>query len=177
MRYIALCLALAAASPLASAGCLPIIGTVKLTLDQTPERVPICTVATIPGMQGQHFMGPGACYKNELKLVGLPAIHGYSGVTSEAISGSDGGVTSSPAGVQGNRTIWTARSTFSLLGTRFYTAEVIIDTGNGLMVTEQSVITNTDHNGSLFKNATGGFTILGNSIGETAQVRGHICTP
>jgi hypothetical protein len=177
MHRIALCLALAAASSLASAGCLPIIGTVQLT----PEPAGTCTVATDPGMQGQPFLGnvdpaqPG-CFKSVVKLVGLPIAQGYSGVTSEAITGGlpPHGVTYSPAGVQGNRALLTARSTLSMGGTRLYAAEVIIESGNGL-VTEQSNITGTDGKG-LFKNATGGFTIMGNSIGENAQLRGQICT-
>jgi hypothetical protein len=187
MRHIALCLVLAAASPLASAGCLPILGTVKLT----PEQPGTCTVGTFPGMQGQPFLGnnydpqhpenstPG-CFTAVLKLGGLLPAYGYSGVTSEKMTNvlppffpQSGSEAFSPASVQGDRTVLTARSTFSLAGTRLYAAEVIIDSGD--MVTEQSVITGTDGKG-LFKNATGGFVILGNSIGETAQVRGEICT-
>jgi len=169
MRYFALCFALAATSTLASAGCVPILGTVKLTQD------PGCAVATFPGMQGQPFVGE--CYKDVLKLGGLVPAYGYSGVTSEMISSllSGGGEARSPAIAQGGRTLLTARSTFSLGGTRLYAAEVILDSGSGL-VTEQSVITGTDGKG-LFKNATGGFTILGNSIGETAHMQGQICIP
>lgn len=169
MRHIALCLALAAASPLASAGCLPILGTVQLT------PLSDCSVMqNYSGMQGQPFVGE--CYKDVLKLGGLLPASGYSGVTSETISSllPQGGTAASPASVQGGRTLLTARSTFSLGGTRFYAAEVIIQ--SGAQVTEQSVITSTDGNG-LFKNATGGFTILGNSIVQTAQVQGQICTP
>ncbi len=167
MRRLALCLVLAAASPFASAGCLPVVGSIKLTPDEA------CTVASFPGMQGQPFIGE--CYSAVLKLGGLLPAHGYAGVTSEALTSllPNGGVAVSPASVQGGRNLVTARSTFALAGTRIYAAEVIIASGD--MVSEQSIITGTDGKG-LFKNATGGFTIFGNSIGETAQVRGQICT-
>lgn len=181
MRHLALCLALAAAAPLASAGCLPVIGTVILT----PELPGTCTVQAMqvggqwPGLNflGNYDPSNPVCFTSKLKLVGLPAINGHSGVTSELMGSllPGGGAAASPAGVQDNRAILTARSTFALGGTRFYAAEVIIDTGHGQMVTEQSVITSTDGKG-LFKNATGGFTILGNSIGETARVQGQLCT-
>jgi hypothetical protein len=169
MRYIALCLTLAAVSPLASADCLPILGTVQLTQD------PGCTVMTFPGMRGQPFVGE--CYKDVLKLGGMLPVYGYSGVTSEAMTSMYGGSTAAtPASVQGSRTLLTARSTLTMGGTRIYAAEVIISSNNGDMVTEQSVITGTDGKG-LFKNATGGFTILGNSVNDTAQLHGKICTP
>lgn len=186
MRHIALCLALAAASPLASAGCLPIVGTVKLT----PEPLGTCTVATsfaFPGIgtsptEGQFLVqskDQSLCYKSVLKLGGLIPAYGYSGVTSEPME-TAAGPGRSPAIVQValkdqvERSVLTARSTFVVGGTRFYAAEVIIESDG--LVTEQSVITGTDGKG-LFKKATGGFTILGNSLGETAQVRGQICTP
>ena len=85
-----------------------------------------------------------------------------------------GGTVLTPAGGQATRSILTARSTFVPAGTRYYAAEVIID--NGGFVTEQSVITGTDRNG-LLRNASGSFAILGNNIGEIAQMRGQICTP
>lgn len=183
MRHLALCLALAAATPLASAGCLPVFGTVILT----PEQAGTCTVQAMqaqgqwPGLTflGNYDPSNPACFTSKLKLVGLPAITGYSGVTSEAmvslLPGGIGGAAASPVGVQDNRAILTARTTFTLGGTRIYAAEVIIDTGHGQTVTEQSVITHTDDKG-LFKNAKGGFTIMGNSIGETARVQGQLCT-
>jgi hypothetical protein len=152
----------------ATAGCLPVIGTVQLTEEAT------CQVANLYPA-GTPFVGAPSCYQVTLKLGGLLPAYGHAGVASEAVQSQlpEGGVAASPAAVQG-RGLLTARSTFSLGGTRFYAAEVIVDS-NGF-ITEQSVITGTDGRG-LFKNASGGFTVLGNSIGETAQVRGQICTP
>ncbi len=172
MRHIGFCIALVVASPFASsiaaAGCMPIMGNVKLTPDAA------CTVTTFPGLQGQPFVGE--CYKFTLKLAGVLPVYGYSGVTAEAMSGIyTGDATSSPASVQENRMLLTARSTLVMAGTRLYAAEVIISS-NGDLVTEQSVITGTDGKGQL-KNASGGFAILGNSVGQTAQVIGKICTP
>lgn len=169
MRHIALSLALAIVAPLADAGCLPVLGTVRLTPDAA------CGVATVPGMEGQPFIGE--CFKTVLSLGGLLPAYGYSGVTTEPLTGllPPNAVAASPATLQGGRNVLTARTTFSLGGTRFYAAEVVIDSGNGI-VTEQSVITGTDGKG-LFRNATGNFAILGNSINETAQIRGQICTP
>jgi hypothetical protein len=166
-KNFALSLLLVTSAPYAVAECLPILGTVKLT----PEAA--CTVATFPGMQGQPFIGE--CFSLTLKIGGLLTATGYAGVTSEMMTSvlPNGGMAASPAIVQNNRTVLTARSTFSLGGTRFYAEEIIIDSGNG-QVTEQSIITGTDGKG-LFKNATGSMTILGNSIGETAQVRGSLC--
>jgi hypothetical protein len=166
---LTLSFALATVTPFAAAGCLPIVGTVKLSPDAT------CTVASFPGLQGQPFIGE--CFTVALKLGNLVPANGHAGVTSEMITSSldNGGLAASPATVQDKRAVLTARSTFTLAGTRFYAAEVIIDSGNG-NVTEQSIITGTDGKG-LFKNAQGTLNILGNSIGETAQVRGKICTP
>ncbi len=172
MRHIGFCIALAVASPVASsiaaADCMPIMGNIKLTPDAA------CSVASFPGLQGQPFVGE--CYKFTLKLAGVLPVYGYSGVTSEALTGMyAGGTTASPASVQENRTLLTARSTLAMAGTRLYAAEVIISS-TGDLVTEQSVITGTDGKGQ-FKNASGGFAILGNSVGQTAQVVGKICTP
>ena len=112
MRQIALCLALAAASSLAGAACLPIVGTVQLT------PIPDCSVLQIySGMQGQTYLGE--CFTDVIKLVGFQTATGYSGVTSEMISSElpYGGAAASPASVPVNqlkRELLTARSTFSL---------------------------------------------------------------
>jgi hypothetical protein len=169
MRCSFVSLGLLVASNAAWAGCFPISGTVQLT----PEPPGTCTVAT------QYTANPGFigdCYTFTLKLGGLLPSYGHAGVTSELMSSlvPSGGAAASPAQVQGDRNVLTARSTFTLAGTRFYAAEIIVDS-NGF-VTEQSVITGTDGKG-LLRNASGGFTILGNSIGQPAQVRGEICTP
>lgn len=159
----------AGVSQFANAACLPIFGTVQLS----PEQPGVCTIATLPGMEGQPFIGE--CFALTLKLAGFAKGHGHSGVTSEPVASlfPGGGVGMTPATAQGGRNVLTARSTFSLGGTRFYAAEVIIDS-NG-KVTEQSIITGTDGKG-MFKNASGVLTILGNSVGQPAQVRGEICT-
>lgn len=159
----------AGASQLAQAGCLPVFGTVQLS----QEAPGVCTVATIPGMEGQPFIGE--CYALTLKLAGFAKSYGHSGITSEPMASliPGGGVAMSPATGQDGRNVLTARSTFSLGGTRFHAAEIIVDS-NG-KVTEQSIITGTDGQG-LFKNASGVLTILGNSVGQPALVHGEICT-
>lgn len=168
-KWVFAFLALAGSSPLAQAGCLPVLGTVQLSQEQPGT----CTVAMIPGMEGLPFIGE--CYATTLKVAGFIKSQGYSGVTAEPMASllPNGGVAMTPMAGQGGRQILTARSTFSMAGTRFYAAEIIINSDG--QVTEQSIITGTDGKG-LFKNATGVMTIIGNSLGQPAQVRGKICT-
>ena len=165
MRNIILCLALVTSSSLANANCQSIRGY----LTQAP--LPDCSeVANIPGMQNLPFVGE--CFKSELKLQKQPIAYGYSGVTSEELYGQFGTTAYSPAIAMDGRSLLTVRSTFSLGGTRFYTSEVLI--ANGDAVIEQSVITATDGKGQ-YKNATGSFTILGNSTIAPAYIFGEIC--
>lgn len=170
LRRTLVSLGLSIAANIAYAGCLPIAGTVQLT----PEPPGTCTVAAYyqpdPG-----FVRGDFCYTVTLKLGGLSSAYGHAGVTSELMTSAvTGDEAASPVTAQNGRDILTARSTFTLAGTRFYAAEVIIESGG--FVTEQSIITGTDGRG-LLRNADGGFAILGNSIGQPAPVRGQICTP
>jgi hypothetical protein len=168
MRTLATGIALSLVASTASAACLPILGTVQLTPD------PACTVQSITGMQGFAFL-PGQCFSATLKLGGLIPASGHAGVTMEGMHSliAGGGDAASPVVTQQSRQVMTARSTFVLGGTRLYAAELIID--SGAIVTEQSIITGTDGRG-IFRNASGGFTVIGNSIGQPATVRGELCT-
>ena len=190
MRHIAT-LALTLFPALAFAGtCMPVVGTVRLT----PETN-ACTIAN--SMPGVPF-DTTQCFKMTMKLGGFLPAYGYAGVTHEPLTGLlldpqpagiQPGTIASPAyvGLESppRQSLLTARSTFSLGGTQFYAAEVIvsqlkwIDTSTALplRVTEQSVITGTNGQGLFAKYTTGGVTIIGNSIGQDAQVRGEICQP
>lgn len=148
---------IAALAPAGQAACLPIVGTAQLSEDGA------CRVRGYFSLEVP-FVGAPECYKTTIKLGGILPSSGYSGVTAEP----------GPVAVQGDRAVLTARSTFSIGGTRIYAAEVIVQ--SGAVVTEQSVITGTDGRG-LFKNASGYFHILGNSIGQPAQVYGQLCLP
>lgn len=162
--------ALLAVANVAYAGCLPIAGTVELTPDAS------CAVRTFYAAPPTGPFFVGECFAVTLKLGGLLPAHGYAGVTAEPMTNSSNETVVGPVALptQGGRQVLTARSTFTLAGTRFFAAEVIIDSGS--FVTEQSVITGTNGEGWL-KGATGGFVVLGDSINQSAPVRGQICTP
>ncbi|HRH80473.1 MAG TPA: hypothetical protein PLW81_05455 [Thiobacillaceae bacterium] len=156
MYRLALGFALAATVQAANAACIPILGTVQTDPDET------CKIQDY--YDDPIFLGAPNCFRVTMKLAGILPATGYAGLTMEP----------GPQVVQDFRQVLTARSTFSLAGTRVYTAEVLVQSGG--FVTEQSIITGTDGRG-LFRNVTGGFTVLGNSIGQPAQVRGQLCTP
>lgn len=170
MQRTVLGLALFTSATLAHAACVPIQGTVQTM----PEAAGRCTVASYYP-PGTPFVGRDQCYTLVLKARGLPNAHGYAGVTVEPIASllPNGGQALSPAAVQG-RQLLTARSTFALGGTRFYLSEIIVESDG--IVTEQSVITGTDGRGT-YAQASGGFHVLGNSIGAAAPVRGQLCSP
>ena len=129
------------------------------------------------------------CFTTTLKLLGFGTSTGYSGVTSEPLIGNGSGTTTPayvPAddGVTPRQQVLTARSWLPINltnGTVISTAEVIIiqpDSNSALppkRVTEQSVITSAT--GGLLNNATGGFVITGNSIGQEAPIKGELCLP
>lgn len=156
MHRLALGIALAVSLQAAQGGCLPILGTVQTDPDET------CKV--LDYYDDPIFLGAPNCFRVTMKLAGILPSTGYAGLTLEP----------GPLVVQDFRQVLTARSTFSLAGTRVYTAEVLVQSGD--FVTEQSIITGTDGRG-LFRNVTGGFTVSGNSLGQPAQVRGQLCTP
>lgn len=177
MRRFALGLVLTTLTSVATAECLPIFGTVQLAPDKK------CTVASLYDSHDPTVVFLGevgappeqACFSVELKLGGILPARGFAGLTAE----------SSPVPIyQGSfeRSLLTARSTFKLGRTQFYAAEIIIESRNvddpdtQPIVSEQSIITGTNGRG-LYRNASGYFNILGNSIGERARVSGEICTP
>ena len=186
MKHVALALTLTGLSSVAIADCLPIFGTVTLTPDAE------CSVADVYGKYDSSvvFVGtaegqdPGEyCFSVDLRLGGILPARGLAGVTLEA------GLPPQRI-IQGGfeRYVLTARSTFKLGRTRFYASEIITQTEDmaikddaerlaEAIVTEQSVILDTNDRG-LFRNATGYFNILGNTLfGEPGRVTGEICTP
>lgn len=149
-------MALALQASAVQAFCLPIQGSVHMVPD------PTCQVAShfpdVPFALGEN------CYQVTLKLGGFLPAYGHAGVTLEP----------GPVSMQDGRTVLSARSTFTMAGTRVYAAEIAVMSGD--VVTEQSLITGTDGRG-LLRGVTGNFNVLGNSIGKTVPVRGSLCLP
>ena len=188
MKGVLKFLVLVALPGLATAGaCLPVVGTVKLVPESTcmiSGKYPtLFFLGTVDSSQPW-------CFTTTLKLLGFGTSTGYSGVTSEPLRDVNGGVISTPAhvpvddGVAPRQQVLTARSWLPINltnGTVISTAEVIIiqpDSNPTLppkRVTEQSVITSAT--GGLLHNATGGFVITGNSIGQEAPIKGELCLP
>ena len=161
----------------ASAACISVTGSVRLTPDQA------CTIESqVTGPSFTH-----ECFSVQLSLFGFPVGNGYAGVTTEHIVSTSGGAAMTPAFIANDdspsprQLLQTARSVVSLgllpsRRTTLYTSDVIViqpDTG---AVTEQIVITGTDGRGA-YANATGHLTVIGNSIGQPAPVMGNICLP
>jgi hypothetical protein len=178
-------LALALASSLAGAACLPVVGSVKLL------PLPSCTGLDPVG--GVPFLGQ--CFSVHLSVFGFPAATGYGGLTSESIVGANGAPTVTPAYIPVSpavpvprQSIQTARSAI-VLGrgaqrTTLYSNDVIISQlqmgADGVpvavAVTEQIMITGSDGKGAYAK-VTGNLTIAGNSIGAQAPLSGRLCLP
>lgn len=177
-------LLLGALPALASAACVPVVGSVKLLPDAS------CAInalgSQVPAYQNQ-------CFSVALSLLGFPAASGYAGVTAEPLAGL-AGTTATPAAVINAATqlprqsIQTARSAVSIgsgaYRTTLFTNDVIVaqvtynadgSTAVGA-VTEQILITGTDGKGAYSK-VTGNLTVLGNSIGTSANVTGKLCLP
>lgn len=178
-------LALVLASSVASAACLPVVGSVKLT--------PLASCTGLEPVGGVPFLGQ--CFSVHLSLFGFPAATGYAGPTSEPIIGANGVPTVTPAFVPVSaaipvprQSIQTARSAV-VLGkgaqrTTLYSNDVIIAQlqmgADGVpvpvAVTEQLMITGSDGKGAYAK-VTGNLTIAGNSIGAQAPLTGRLCLP
>lgn len=176
--------ALALASGVSSAVCVPVLGNVQLAPDAG------CHVnalgSQVPAYQNQ-------CFSVTLNLIGFPAASGFAGVTAEPLVGLTG-PTSTPAAVidsatlQPRQSIQTARSVVYIgtgkQRTALYSNDVIVSQvkvasdgslGSGA-VTEQILITGSDGKGAYAK-VTGNLTVQGNSIGSAAPVTGKLCLP
>lgn len=169
---------------LASAACVPVLGTVRLLPDAA------CHINTlgsqVPAYQNQ-------CFSLALNLVGFPAATGYAGLTAEPLVGFTG-PTATPAAVIDAATslprqsIQTARSVVYIGSgkqrTALYSNDVIVaqvkPAANGAMstgaVTEQILISGSDGKGA-YANVTGNLVVLGSSIGTPASVAGKLCLP
>ncbi len=174
--------ALIGLAPLAvHADCLPVSGTVKLTVDGS------CQVKNSYSSSNVAFTDE--CYAVTLSILGIPTGYGYAGVTKTTVLG-EGGVTETPAVLADDASpavVETARSAigvgWGLFRTVLYSSDVVVarptlgpggELVNGV-VTEQIVITGTNGRG-LFANTTGHLVVLGNSIGRNAQVVGELCS-
>ncbi len=186
-------LLLTIASSLAGAACVPVVGTVRLTPDfactiSKPEVAQDTAAGLFTGQLGE-------CFSVKLNLAGFPAATGYAGLTSEYLVGA-AGMTKTPAAIpegafqpQPRQIVQTARSAITLGSgsrkTTLYSTDVIVTqpvlSPTGAVVgakamTEQLVISGTDHKGS-YANVTGALHVIGNSVGQAAPVVGQICMP
>lgn len=168
--------------------CKPVVGTVKLTSES-----PICTIATkLPtnpflytAIGSYNPPDPGSvCFQTTVKFLGFSTSNGFSGVTTEPLNSASASASiPTPVTVaSSNRQVLTAQSwipikAFGKQETVIYTSDIIVvDPSSPKRVIEQITITGTNGQGS-YQGATGGFVIIGNSIGQEALIQGEICQP
>lgn len=183
-------LLLTLASGIASAACVPVIGTARLLPDTA------CTIRGVaqPGVPATLFGGD--CFSVQVNLAGFPAATGYAGSTIEPMASLVPGApaTVAPVAVPGEASplprqiIQTARTTMWLghgaRRTAIYTTDVVVIqpqlTATGQVVpkltTEQILISGTDGKGA-FANVTGHLNVMGTTIGALSGVTGQICMP
>ncbi|MCB1895019.1 MAG: hypothetical protein H6945_15535 [Zoogloeaceae bacterium] len=191
MKFMLAAALVGLAPALANATCQTVTGSVFLVPEVDSAGNPACTVST---MIDDASFAAGQCFSVNLSLFGLPAGRGFAGVTHELAVGVDDNATISPLTLLESgdplpgdtvpmvrNQVLTARSAigigFGPFRTVVYSSDVIVVRPQGAaapIVTEQIVISGTDGKG-LFRNASGHFAVLGNSIGQSAPVVGQLC--
>lgn len=187
---IAVSLMLVAASGVASAACVPVIGTVKLVPDSA------CTIRSV-AQPGTSSLFGTECFSVTLALAGFPVATGYAGTTYEPLVSLVPGAPATVAPVAipdasgspvPRQLIQTARTSMVLGNgsrrTTIYSTDVVViqpqlsatGTLEPKMTTEQILLSGTNGQGA-YAGVTGYLTVLGSTVGKPSPVAGQICMP